>query len=233
MCRQCSRKLDGGRAYVDANRHGCCVRNVMTCPVAGLNPDRLLDGTEIVRAINHLKCWAIRPIRICRGNYNIAVTRLHGQLSAYGDARYLLVPAYHDLGHDKCFGWRVGRGQIGIQRISHRDSLDMFVNPAKHSMSAGRCCTSTVIMARVKSHPRTSHFWSTPGANPASARGGGAYGRALPTAGVDARAAGEARHIGIFAKSCGRTISASKCWWAGSKRATCATSPHGRSLRDG
>jgi sulfite reductase beta subunit-like hemoprotein len=25
----------------------------MTCPVAGLNPNELLDGTDIVRAINH------------------------------------------------------------------------------------------------------------------------------------------------------------------------------------
>lgn len=59
------RETGGGRGLTSMQTGMDSVRNVMTCPVAGLNPNELLDGTEIVRAINQ-EILGNPAYRICR-----------------------------------------------------------------------------------------------------------------------------------------------------------------------
>ena len=91
------------------------VRNIMTCPVAGLNPNELLDGTDIVRAINHEVLGNPAYTNLPR-KCNIAVTGCPDNCLHTETQDIALVPAYHDLGHDKCYGYNV---LVGGRRLSH------------------------------------------------------------------------------------------------------------------
>ena len=82
------------------------VRNIMTCPVAGLNPNELLDGTDIVRAINEEVLDNAAYTNLPR-KCNIAVTGCPDNCLHTETQDIALVPAYHDLGHDKCYGYNV------------------------------------------------------------------------------------------------------------------------------
>ena len=82
------------------------IRNIMTCPVAGLNPNELLDGTDIVRAINEEVLGNPAYTNLPR-KCNIAVTGCPDNCLHTETQDIALVPAYHDLGHDKCYGYNV------------------------------------------------------------------------------------------------------------------------------
>ncbi|HMW88299.1 MAG TPA: ferredoxin--nitrite reductase, partial [Nitrospira sp.] len=176
------------------------VRNVMTCPVAGLNPNELLDGTEIVRAINHEVLGNPAYTNLPR-KCNIAVTGCTDNCLHTETQDIALVPAYHDLGHDKCFGYNVlVGGKLGSGGYRIASSLDMFVNPAEafdvcrtllhiyrdHGPRENRTQARLAFLVEAWGESRLRHEVEV------------RMGRALPSAGVDARAAGERDHIGIF-----------------------------------
>ncbi len=176
------------------------VRNVMTCPVAGLNPNELLDGTEIVRAINHEVLGNPAYTNLPR-KCNIAVTGCTDNCLHTETQDIALVPAYHDLGHDKCFGYNVlVGGKLGSGGYRIASSLDMFVNPAEafevcrtllhiyrdHGPRENRTQARLAFLVEAWGEVRLRHEVEV------------RMGRALSTAGVDARAAGERDHIGIF-----------------------------------
>ncbi len=176
------------------------VRNVMTCPVAGLNPNELLDGTEIVRAINREVLGNPAYTNLPR-KCNIAVTGCTDNCLHTETQDIALVPAYHDLGYDKCFGYNVlVGGKLGSGGYRIASSLDMFVNPAE----AFEVCRTLLLIYRDhgprenRTQARLAFLVEAWGEARLRQEVEVRLGRALPSAGVDARAAGERDHIGIF-----------------------------------
>lgn len=176
------------------------VRNVMTCPVAGLNPNELLDGTDIVRAITEEVVGNPAYTNLPR-KCNIAVTGCPDNCLHMETQDIALVPAYHDLGHDKCYGYNVlVGGKLGSGGYRIASSLDMFVNPAEafevcrtilhiyrdHGPRENRTQARLAFLVEDWGEARLRHEVEV------------RLGRTLSRAGVDARAASERDHIGIF-----------------------------------
>ncbi|GMV50276.1 ferredoxin--nitrite reductase [Nitrospirales bacterium NOB] len=176
------------------------VRNVMTCPVAGLNPNELLDGTDIVRAINREVLSNPAYTNLPR-KCNIAVTGCPDNCLHTETQDIALVPAYHDLGHDKCYGYNVlVGGKLGSGGYRIASPLDMFVNPAEafevcrallhiyrdHGPRENRTQARLAFLVEAWGDARLRHEVEI------------RVGRNLPTAGIDARGAAERDHIGIF-----------------------------------
>ena len=176
------------------------VRNIMTCPVAGLNPSELLDGTDIVRAINDEVLGNAAYTNLPR-KCNIAVTGCPDNCLHTETQDIALVPAYHDLGHDKCYGYNVlVGGKLGSGGYRIASSLDMFVNPAEafevcrtilhiyrdHGPRENRTQARLAFLVEAWGEARLRHEVEV------------RLGRTLPGAGTDARAAGERDHVGIF-----------------------------------
>ncbi len=116
------------------------VRNVMTCPVAGLNPNELLDGTEIVRAINREVLGNPAYTNLPR-KCNIAVTGCTDNCLHTETQDIALVPAYHDL------------GQAGLRRISRGE----FVGYVRESGRGVRGLPDPVARLPRSWPPRESH----------------------------------------------------------------------------
>lgn len=176
------------------------VRNVMTCPVAGLNPNELLDGTEIVRAINQEvlgnKAYTNLP-RKC----NVAVTGCLDNCLHMETQDIALVPAYHDLGYDKCYGFNVlVGGKLGSGGYRIASPLDVFVNPAE----AFEVCRALLEIYRDhgprenRTQARLAFLVEEWGEERLRSEVERRIGKALPAAGVDARKSGECDHVGIF-----------------------------------
>lgn len=176
------------------------VRNVMTCPVAGLNPNELLDGTDIVRAINQEVLGNPAYSNLPR-KCNIAVTGCPDNCLHMETQDIALVPAYHDLGHDKCYGYNVLiGGKLGSGGYRIATPLDLFVNPAEafevcrtilhiyrdHGPRENRTQARLAFLVESWGEARLRHEVEV------------RMGRTLPVAGIDARAAVERDHIGIF-----------------------------------
>ena len=176
------------------------VRNIMTCPVAGLNPNELLDGTDIVRAINEEVLGNPAYTNLPR-KCNIAVTGCPDNCLHTETQDIALVPAYHDLGHDKCYGYNVlVGGKLGSGGYRIASSLDMFVNPAE----AFDVCRTLLHIYRDhgprenRTQARLAFLVEAWGEARLRQEVEVRMGRTLPGAGTDARAASERDHIGIF-----------------------------------
>jgi ferredoxin-nitrite reductase len=176
------------------------VRNIMTCPVAGLNPNELVDGTDIVRAINQEILGNPAYTNLPR-KCNIAVTGCPDNCLHTETQDIALVPAYHDLGHDKCYGYNVlVGGKLGSGGYRIAGSLDMFVNPAE----ALEVCRALLHIYRDhgprenRTQARLAFLVEAWGEARVRQEVERMVGRTLSTAGVDARGAVERDHIGIF-----------------------------------
>lgn len=176
------------------------VRNVMTCPVAGLNPNELLDGTDIVRAVNQEVLGNPAYSNLPR-KCNIAVTGCPDNCLHMETQDIALVPAYHDLGHDKCYGYNVLiGGKLGSGGYRIATPLDLFVNPAE----AFEVCRTILHIYRDhgprenRTQARLAFLVESWGEARLRQEVEVRMGRTLPVAGIDARAAVEHDHIGIF-----------------------------------
>ena len=176
------------------------VRNVMTCPVAGLNPNELLDGTDIVRAINEEVLGNPAYTNLPR-KCNIAVTGCPDNCLHTETQDIALVPAYHDLGHDKCYGYNVlVGGKLGSGGYRIATPLDIFVNPAEavdvcrtilhiyrdHGPRENRTQARLAFLVEDWGEAKLRHEVEV------------RLGRSLTTSGTDARGAVERDHVGIF-----------------------------------
>lgn len=176
------------------------VRNVMTCPVAGLNPNELLDGTDIVRAITQEVLGNPAYTNLPR-KCNVAVTGCPDNCLHMETQDIALVPAYHDLGHDKCYGYNVlVGGKLGSGGYRIASPLDIFVNPAE----AVDVCRTILHIYRDhgprenRTQARLAFLVESWGEARLRQEVEVRMGRTLSVAGTDARAAGEHDHIGIF-----------------------------------
>jgi ferredoxin-nitrite reductase len=176
------------------------IRNVMTCPVAGVSPDEVCDGTSVARAINEEildnRAYSNLPRKI-----NIAVTGCPDNCLHMETQDIALVPAYHDLGYDKRFGFNVlvgGKLGSGGYRIASR--LNVFVA----SDEAFEVCRAVIRLYRDygprdnRTQARLAFLIDEWGIARFRDEVEGAVGRKLSPAGVDARRGPHKDHIGMY-----------------------------------
>ncbi len=107
------------------------VRNVMTCPVAGLNPDEVLDATPVVAAITQEIVYNREYTNLPR-KYNVTVTGCPDNCLHTETQDLALVPAYREDGGSKVFGFNVlTGGKLGSGGYRIASPLDIFVTPSE------------------------------------------------------------------------------------------------------
>ncbi len=176
------------------------VRNVMTCPVAGLGPDEVLDTMELVRALNEEVLGKPAYSNLPR-KLNVAVTGCPHNCVHMETQDVALVPAYYDLGHDRCLGFNVlVGGKLGSGGCRMASPLDVFVNPS----DAVDVVRAIVELYRDhgprenRTQARLAFLVEAWGAERLRAEVEAKVGKRLAPAGEDARKIGEHDHIGIF-----------------------------------
>ena len=199
MCRQCLPKTRGGRPDVDANRHGQRAQRD-DLPGGGSNPEMncWMDGD---RSHHQSKCVEQPGLYELTAEVQHRGDGLPGQLPAYRDARYPLVPAYHDLGRQMfCYNVLVG-GKLSSGGYRIASSLDMYRGSSFEAFDVYRTPLLHIYRDhgssenRPQSTPR--YFWSTPGARPGS--GMRWSGMAVPTDGWSGcQGGGRARSTSAF-----------------------------------
>ena len=103
------------------------VRNVMTCSVAGLSPDEVLDATPLVRAINDEILGNTAYSNLPR-KFNVAVTGCPDNCIHMETQDLALVPAMYDAGHGKSLGYNVlAGGKLGSGGYRIATPLNIFV----------------------------------------------------------------------------------------------------------
>ena len=176
------------------------VRNVMTCPVSGLNPDEIVESMGIARALNEEVLGNAAFSNLPR-KLNVAVTGCPHNCLHMETQDLALVPAYYDLGHDRGVGFNVlVGGKLGSGGYRIAAPLDVFVNPDE----ALEVCRAVLEIYRDhgprenRTQARLAFLIDAWGEARFRAEVEARVGRHLLPAGVDARKPGEQDHIGIF-----------------------------------
>jgi ferredoxin-nitrite reductase len=176
------------------------VRNVMTCPVSGLSPDEVVESAGVVRAITE-EILANPAYTNLPRKLNVAVTGCPNNCLHMETQDIALVPAYYDLGHDRCLGFNIlVGGKLGSGGYRIATPLDVFVNPAE----ALDVCRAIMTLYRDhgprenRTQARLAFLIEEWGEAKFRAEVEAKIGKRLATAGSDARRTGEHDHIGIF-----------------------------------
>ncbi|HET9846608.1 MAG TPA: ferredoxin--nitrite reductase, partial [Nitrospira sp.] len=171
-----------------------------TCAVAGLSPDEVCEGTTIVRALNE-EILNNREYSNLPRKVNIAVTGCPDNCLHTETQDLALVPAYHDMGHDKCYGFNVlVGGKLGSGGYRIASPLNVFVNPAE----AFDVCRAVLRIYRDhgprenRTQARLAFLLEDWGIDRFRQEVEQSLGRTLSPAGTDARKGSERDHIGIF-----------------------------------
>jgi ferredoxin-nitrite reductase len=176
------------------------VRNVMTCPVSGISPDEVVETEALVRAITeeilNNPAYTNLPRKL-----NVAVTGCPHNCLHMETQDLALVPAYYDLGHDRCAGFNVMvGGKLGSGGYRIASPLDVFVNPA----GALEVCRAVMQLYRDhgprenRTQARLAFLIEDWGEARFRAEVEARVGKTLARAGGDARKSTEQDHLGIF-----------------------------------
>ena len=105
------------------------VRNIMTCPVAGLSPTEVLDATSLVYALNE-EIVGNREYTNLPRKFNVVITGCPDNCLHAETQDLALVPATKDIDGEKKFGFNVlVGGKLGSGGYRIATPLDMFVLP--------------------------------------------------------------------------------------------------------
>ncbi len=105
------------------------VRNIMTCPVAGLNPDEILDATPVVAAMTQEILYNREYTNLPR-KYNVTITGCPDNCLHAETQDLALVPAFQENGGAKTCGFNVlAGGKLGSGGYRIASALDIFVTP--------------------------------------------------------------------------------------------------------
>lgn len=176
------------------------VRGVMTCPVAGLSPDEVLDATPIVRAITEEILGNSAYSNLPR-KFNVAVTGCPDNCLHLETQDLALVPALLENGRGPCAGYNVlAGGKLGSGGYRIATSLDIFVTPDE-ALEVSRA-----IMHIFRDHGARENRTQARLAFLLDEWGEGRFrqevevrvGRRLSPAGADARKSSEKSHVGIY-----------------------------------
>lgn len=107
------------------------IRNIMTCPVAGLSPDETLDATSVVSSLSQ-EILGNRAYTNLPRKFNVAITGCPDNCLHLETQDLALVPAYQELGHDRVYGFNVlAGGKLGSGGYRIASALDIFVTPGE------------------------------------------------------------------------------------------------------
>ena len=105
------------------------VRNIMTCPVAGLSPEEILDPTTVVTGLTQ-EILDNRAYTNLPRKFNIAITGCPDNCLHLETQDLALVPAYQERDQDKVCGFNVlAGGKLGSGGYRIASPLDIFVTP--------------------------------------------------------------------------------------------------------
>jgi len=176
------------------------VRGVMTCPVAGLSVDEVLDATVIVRAMTE-EILGNRAYSNLPRKFNVAVTGCPDNCVHMETQDLALVPASRDDGRDKRFGYNVlAGGKLGSGGYRVATPLDIFVTEGE------ALAVSRAIIHIFRDHgsrenrtqARLAFLLDEWGESRFREEVETRVGRTLSPAGVDARKPFEKSHVGIY-----------------------------------
>jgi len=176
------------------------VRNVMTCPVAGLNPDEILDATPVVAALTQDILYNRAYSNLPR-KFNVAVTGCADNCLHMETQDIALVPAYRETGGTTACGFNVlAGGKLGSGGYRIASPLDIFVTPAE----AVEVCRAITFVYRdfgpreSRNTARLAFLLDDWGEARFRKEVETRVGRALTPAGADARRAPIKDHGGIY-----------------------------------
>ncbi len=176
------------------------VRNVMTCPVAGLAPDEVLDATAVVQAITQEILYNREYTNLPR-KVNVAVTGCPDNCLHMETQDLALVPAYTGEGEGRASGFNIlAGGKLGSGGYRIAGPLDIFVTPA----DALEVCRAILVLYRdhgpreARTVSRLAFLLDEWGEARFRREVEARVGRTLPRAGLDARRPSEKDHVGIY-----------------------------------
>jgi len=176
------------------------VRGVMTCPVAGMNPDEVSDATPIVRAITE-EILGNRDYTNLPRKFNVAVTGCPDNCVHMETQDLALVPAYHDGVDGRRVGYNIlAGGKLGSGGYRIATPLDIFVTQDE-SLAA---CRAIIQIFRDhgsrenRTQVRLAFLLDEWGEIRFRQEVEMRVGRTLSHAGVDARKPVEKNHVGIY-----------------------------------
>ena len=176
------------------------VRNIMTCPVAGLNPDEVLDATPVVAAMTQEILYNREYTNLPR-KYNVAITGCPDNCLHTETQDLALVPAFQDDGGTKTFGFNVlAGGKLGSGGYRIATPLDIFVAPPE-VVEVFRAITFVYRdfgYREARTTARLAFLLDDWGEERFRKEVEARLGRALVPAGVDARKASVNDHGGIY-----------------------------------
>jgi ferredoxin-nitrite reductase len=107
------------------------VRNIMTCPVAGLNPDEVLDATPAVAAVTQ-EILCNREYTNLPRKYNVTITGCPDNCLHTETQDLALVPAFQEDSGTQTVGFNVlAGGKLGSGGYRIATPLDIFVAPTE------------------------------------------------------------------------------------------------------
>lgn len=176
------------------------VRNVMTCPVAGLNPQEILDAAPVVAKVTQEILNNRRYSNLPR-KFNVAITGCPDNCLHMETQDLALVPAIRETEVGSVRGFNVlAGGKLGSGGYRIASSLDIFVTPDE----ALEVCRALICLYRdegPRENRTTARFaflleeWGEARVrDEVEAR----MGRALSRAGSDARKPSVQDHVGIY-----------------------------------
>lgn len=176
------------------------VRNVMTCPVAGLNPDEILDATPVVAALTQEILYNRAYSNLPR-KFNVAVTGCADNCLHLETQDLALLPAYREAGGTTVCGFNVlAGGKLGSGGYRIASPLDIFVTPAE----AVEVCRAIMFVYRDSGYrdsrntARLAFLLDDWGEARFRKEVEASVGRALSPAATDARRAPVKDHGGIY-----------------------------------
>lgn len=176
------------------------VRNIMTCPVAGLNPEEILDATPIVAALTEDLLYNRDYTNLPR-KFNVMITGCPTNCLHTETQDLALVPAHREVEGRTIAGFNVlagGKNGSGGYRIA--SPLDLFVTPSE----AVEVCRTLIFVYRDhgyrenRNSARLAFLLDDWGEARFRKEIEARMGRELSLAGVDARKPAVEDHGGIF-----------------------------------
>jgi ferredoxin-nitrite reductase len=176
------------------------IRNVVGCPVAGLNPNELFDASPVARQFTETFLGNRAYTNLPR-KFNVTITGCRDNCTHAETQDVALVPAVRQTAEGKVTGFNVlAGGKLGSGGYRIATPLDVFVEPG----SAAELAAALVLIFRdhgpreSRSKARLAFLLEQWG--PEKLRGvlEERLGRSLERAGTDVRERHERDHVGIF-----------------------------------
>ena len=176
------------------------IRNIMGCPVAGLNPNEILDASPIVKAFTDHFVGNRQFTNLPR-KFNVAITGCPENCLHAETQDMALIPAERVSGDQKRIGFNIlVGGKLGSGGYRIASQLDVFVHPEE----AVEACAAIVLLYRdhgnreLRTQNRLAFLIEEWGEGRFRAELEARLKRELPPAGSDLRKPSKNDHAGVY-----------------------------------